>query len=203
MLNCLLLFFLTTLSVVSYSLNISISFVLEISPVVKKYEKLLDSYKTKFSWTFLQKCSAVEQFVVSWSLGFRVNSPQHRLPGKRRLTPILACSPVTGGLDALTSTKRRERDCRHILWQGLDWSAVISTGVQADHKHGNAPVSASAGTPEFQVLLCIIVLDRVNAHAKLAQPSKKAVLTPSLFSCLVLLVLCWHEFLCGCPVCRM
>lgn len=56
----LFLFFLTTLSVVSYSLNISVSFVLEISPVVKEYEKQLNLYKTKISWTFLWKCSVVE-----------------------------------------------------------------------------------------------------------------------------------------------
>lgn len=45
----LLLFFLTTPTVGFYSLNISISFVLEISPVVKEHEKQLNLYKTKCS----------------------------------------------------------------------------------------------------------------------------------------------------------
>lgn len=92
--------------------------------------------------------------MVSRSLGFRVNSRQHALRGKHRLAPVPACSPVPGGLEVLTSTKRTESERRRILWQGLDWSAVSNTAVQADHKHDNAPVPAGAGTPGFQQCYC-------------------------------------------------
>jgi len=78
MLSCFSYFSLTTLTVVSYSLNINISFVLEISPVVKEHEKQLNLYKTRSSWTFLQKPSAVEWFMVSRPLRFRVNNPWRR-----------------------------------------------------------------------------------------------------------------------------
>lgn len=57
----------------------------------------------------------------------------------------------------------------------------MNTAAQVDEEHANPPGAASTGTPEFKEHYCES-LSLTNTHAKLAEPSNKAILTTPLLS---------------------